>query len=168
MPQLYRALVQGWGLTCAVECAAAHREYFPARESDYGEALAALIRQGQSTTSEEYEQLENVRERFRAQLDAVLEQVDAVITPCMPCLAPELESLDARSAGRDEEQVEMITFTAPFDYSGHPTIAVPVGLAANGMPLVVQLVGRRLDEATLLQMGFALEQALGISLRPIA
>jgi amidase len=168
MPESYRGLVAGWSVTCAVECARAHGDFYPAREDDYGAALAALIRLGRRTSEADYAQLEEIRSLFGAQLDALLDEVDAIVTPCMPGLAPSLVSMDERSARQDQDQVELTTFTAPFDYSGHPTIALPAGLGANGLPKSIQLVGKRLGEATLMQIGQTFESEMALELRPIA
>ena len=51
--------------------------------------------------------------------------------------------------------------------TGHPCMAQPCGFAANGLPLSAQFVGRHFDEATVLRVGHAYEQAAGwISKRP--
>jgi amidase len=60
----------------------------------------------------------------------------------------------------DQEQtVDFINFTAPFDYSGHPTITLPAGLNDEGLPLSFQLIGRHLGEPALVRAGHAFEQA---------
>jgi aspartyl-tRNA(Asn)/glutamyl-tRNA(Gln) amidotransferase subunit A len=48
-----------------------------------------------------------------------------------------------------------------FNVTGHPALAQPCGFAANGLPLSAQLVGRHFDEATVLRVGHAYEQAAG-------
>jgi amidase len=53
----------------------------------------------------------------------------------------------------------MIAWTALWNVSGNPAASVPVGLAADGLPLAVQLVGRIGDEATLLSLSAQLERA---------
>jgi amidase len=55
--------------------------------------------------------------------------------------------------------VGFINFTAPFDYSGHPTITLPAGLNDAGLPLAFQLIGRHLGESALVRAGHAFEQA---------
>lgn len=55
--------------------------------------------------------------------------------------------------------------TKPFNFSGSPTLSVPCGFSANGLPLSVQFVGRRLSEAVLCRVGFAFEQATQWHLR---
>jgi amidase len=46
-----------------------------------------------------------------------------------------------------------------------PAISVPAGFTPEGLPVGVQIVGRRGDDAGVLQMGYALEQATGLSRR---
>jgi aspartyl-tRNA(Asn)/glutamyl-tRNA(Gln) amidotransferase subunit A len=54
-----------------------------------------------------------------------------------------------------------------FNVTGHPCMAQPCGLSASGLPLSAQLVGRHFDEATVLRVGHAYEQAAGwITKRP--
>jgi amidase len=52
----------------------------------------------------------------------------------------------------------MIRNTSPFNYTGHPAIAVPCG-EVNGLPISVQLVGGFFDEARLLRAAMAVERA---------
>lgn len=49
--------------------------------------------------------------------------------------------------------------TIPFDLTGSPAISVPFAESGEGLPIGVQLVGRRLDEPTLLRVARRLEAA---------
>lgn len=51
--------------------------------------------------------------------------------------------------------------TIPFDLTGSPALSVPFGRSADGLPIGVQLVGRRFEDATVLEAGDVLEQARG-------
>jgi amidase len=69
----------------------------------------------------------------------------------------------------------MIAYAALWNVAGNPAAAVPAGVADDGLPLSVQLVGRRHDETTLLSLSAQLETArpwtmpeLGPELRPVA
>jgi amidase len=53
----------------------------------------------------------------------------------------------------------MIAYAALWNVSGNPAAAVPAGVAADGLPLSVQLVGRLDDETTLLSLSAQLEAA---------
>lgn len=166
VPGSAEQLVQGWGITCGVECARAHRNYYPSRKAEYGPVLASLIETGLSATDADYEALEQVRHRFRSELDGLLEDVDLMIAPCMPSLPPELEAMNAQVAD-EVERAEFITFTAPYDYSGHPTITLPAGLTDDRLPKAFQLIGRPLGEPTLIRAGAAFEHALEFDEHPI-
>lgn len=167
MPPSTGSLVQGWYVTCGVECARAHARYYPSRKELYGPVLAGLLETGRAATAEDYEALERLRGEFRADLDRVLETVDMLIAPCMPVLPPDVASMNQRveDAG---ERAEFITFTAPFDYSGHPTITLPAGIAPGRLPKSFQLIGRWLGEPSLIRAGSAYERALGFEERPLA
>ena len=47
----------------------------------------------------------------------------------------------------------------PFNITGSPTLALPCGFSASGLPLSLQLAGRPFEEATVLRVGHAYEQA---------
>ena len=150
------ALVDEWGLTCGVEAARAHAATFPSRKDEYGPALTGLLELGLRASSADYDRLEQARTAFRAGLDDLLQRVDALIAPCMPGPIPAAE----RSAAvREQPRAErFIRYTAPFDYSGHPSVTLPFGMD-DGLPVCFQLIGPRLGEARLLVIASALERA---------
>jgi amidase len=166
VPASYHVLVQGWGITCAVECARAHQTYYPARKSEYGEVLAGLIELGINARQSDYDALERIRGQFRAEFDAVLERIDLFIVPCMPVPTPTVEEMNVAVASQDGG-ANLITFTAPFDYSGHPTITLPAGLGDAGLPTSFQLVGPTLGEPALIRAGSAYERAHGFHAHPV-
>ena len=159
-------LIGQWGVTTGVECAIAHEQFYPARKEDYGPALAGLIELGRSSSGMDYARLERIRERFRADLSALLDDIDLLIAPCMLAPPLPLDVMD-QTTGDEEATRQFIAFTAPFDYSGHPTITLPAGLGDDGLPRAFQLIGRHLGEPTLVRAGYAYEQAMGLDLRPV-
>jgi aspartyl-tRNA(Asn)/glutamyl-tRNA(Gln) amidotransferase subunit A len=50
-------------------------------------------------------------------------------------------------------------FTIPADMAGVPAVSVPCGFTASGLPIGLQLIGKSLDEATVLRAAYAYEQA---------
>lgn len=86
---------------------------------------------------------EDIRKVFTAQVDRVLETVDAILLPAMPCLPPSLlEASDSQAA------IPITTNCRPFNLSGHPAIVVPIG-EIDGRPVSMQLVGRRGEDEAL-------------------
>jgi amidase len=165
MPPSYQTLVAQWGVTCAVECANAHREYYPEQKALYGPVLAELIDFGRNPPDGAYEELESVRRDFSAKLSKLFDQVQVLISPSMPYLPPAVD--DILALGSDPERANGLTFTAPFDYSGHPTLSVPAGLSAERLPTSVQFIGPLLGEPALVRVGSAFEQTMGFTEHPI-
>ena len=131
---------------------------FPARRRDYGRALAQLIDSGIAAPATAYATLERARERFRTALETLLHQVDVLIAPALVVPPPSVAQMEQLLG---EGVASFITFTAPFDYSGHPTITLPAGIGADGLPRSFQLIGRLLGEPTLIRAGHAFEHARG-------
>jgi amidase len=165
LPESHADLVDHWGITCAVECAEAHRDYYPAQKDRYGPVLAELIELGLSPPEGAYQKLEEQRGRFREEFNRLFETVDVVISPSMPYLPPPADDVLALSA--DPNRASGLTFTAPFNYSGHPTLSIPGGLSAERLPLSVQFIGPLLGERQLLRLGAQYEAAIGFKDRPI-
>jgi aspartyl-tRNA(Asn)/glutamyl-tRNA(Gln) amidotransferase subunit A len=57
-----------------------------------------------------------------------------------------------------------VLLTMPFNVVGRvPVLAVPSGVAPNGVPTGVQIVGRTYDDRTVFELGAALERTLGLT-----
>ncbi|MEM9621067.1 MAG: amidase [Pseudomonadota bacterium] len=165
LPAGYRRLVDEWGVTCALECARAHQPYYPRLASEYGPVLRQLLDLGLSVPQAHYDELQVLRGQFQQELDTLLDDVDMLLTPCMTSLPLPVAQMEESVAAADQ-RAAIINFTAPFNYSGHPTLTLPVGLSTRGLPESVQLVGRRLGEAELISVGCAYELARGDMPRP--
>jgi amidase len=154
----YQKLVSQWIAMCSVETAAAHADTYPARKSEYGPDLAALIEQGLATKGTEIARINLERLRFSRELSELFESVDVLLIPTMPVPIPSLELMKAY--GEDPNVLlNILRFTAPFDFSGSPTLTLPNGLDAAGMPLSMQLVGPHLSEDVLTRAGHAFQTA---------
>jgi aspartyl-tRNA(Asn)/glutamyl-tRNA(Gln) amidotransferase subunit A len=86
--------------------------------------------------------------------------VDALIAPVAPVPAPTIAESDIGSSPGAEAVIQRLTrFTRPFNYLGLPSLAIPAGFAASGLPVGMQLIGRSFDEATVLRIGAAFQRA---------
>jgi len=152
----YQKLVSLWIAMCSVETAAAHRETYPARKSEYGPDLAALIEQGLATSGVEIADINLERIKFGRRLADLFEQVDVLLIPTMPVPIPSLKLM--ASYGEDPNVLlNILRFTAPFNFSGSPTITLPNGLDAAAMPLSMQVVGPHLSEDVLVRVAQAFQ-----------
>jgi len=152
----YQKLVGLWIAMCSAETAVAHLETYPARKAEYGPDLAALIDQGRAISGMEIAEINLERFAFAHRLAALFEHVDALLVPTMPVPTPSLELMKAY--GEDPDVLlGILRFTAPFNFSGSPTVTLPNGVDAAGMPLSMQIVGPHLSEATLLRIAHAFQ-----------
>ncbi len=148
-------VVAAWPVICGPEAAIAHAGLYPERASEYGSGLAPLLDAGRAFSAMDYARAHEARLRFRGELAGVFEQVELLLCPSMGIATP-----PAGMTGDDAEALaRLIHFTGPFDFSGNPTISLPCGFTADGMPVSLQLVARNLDEETLITAGQAYEQA---------
>ena len=103
--------------------------------STLGEDVRVRLLASRDITAAQLLGAEAVRERFRREVDAALERVDALALPTLPD-AP----LTLAAAADPRAALGSTTLVRPFNLSGHPAITLP--LTAAGLPAGLQLVGR--------------------------
>ena len=74
-------------------------------------------------------------------------------------VVPVLTAEAARAGKAQPHTGGTAVFTAPFNLTGHPALALPCGMSADGIPIGLQLIGRARGEADLLRLGHAYERA---------
>jgi amidase len=150
--------LSAWMTLCSAETAAAHEATFPARASDYGPSFRSFLELGATVRGQEYAKAHIARERFANRFQALFDRIDVLACPSMS-----VSSLPANAMPADARELAgpnpLVLFTAPFNLSRNPTLSLPCGKSPAGPPPSLQLVGRRLGEATLLQTGAAFERA---------
>jgi aspartyl-tRNA(Asn)/glutamyl-tRNA(Gln) amidotransferase subunit A len=128
--------------------------------ADYGEPFRSAIDLGSSITAHDYLSAQRVRADIADQVSAALRQADVLALPTMAIEAPFAGQETVQLACGEEEVVAaMVRLTSPFNHSGHPAIAIPVGTIGAGLPGSVQLVARRFEEPLLLDVAAVLEAA---------
>lgn len=91
---------------------------------------------------------------------AFFEKYDLLLTPTIAC-PPFRVGLDnpTEIAGRGVTAYAWIPFTYPFNLTGQPAASVPCGFTKNGLPIGLQIVGRRFDDVAVLRVSGAFEKA---------
>ncbi|NTU76881.1 MAG: Asp-tRNA(Asn)/Glu-tRNA(Gln) amidotransferase subunit GatA, partial [Alphaproteobacteria bacterium] len=109
-----------------------------------------------------YLKAQKVRRCLRNDFISAFDKCDAVLTPTAPSTAFGLGE-------KQDDPIQMYledVFTVTLNLAGLPGISVPVGLASNGLPLGLQLIGRPFDEMTLFKTASALEKAADFNHKP--
>jgi Asp-tRNA(Asn)/Glu-tRNA(Gln) amidotransferase A subunit family amidase len=99
-------------------------------------------------------------DQIRAKFATLMQTYDLILTPTMAVPAFPIGQPPQTIAGRAVNAFwGALPFTYPINMTGHPAANVPCGFSADGMPIGLHLIGRRHDEATVLQASAAFEQA---------
>jgi aspartyl-tRNA(Asn)/glutamyl-tRNA(Gln) amidotransferase subunit A len=155
------ALIDVANILTRSESAAIHVRVARERPHELGAAVRSRLEVGFHISAHDYLQAGRLRARLTREFVAeVFEEVDAVLAPTIPEPAPALSDVTGGSV--DEIVRRMGRFsrlTRPFNVLGVPVVALPCGFSADGRPLSMQIVGRPFDEATVLRLAHACEQA---------
>ncbi len=133
------------------EVADVHAGLYAEQSDAYGADVARKIELCLEVTDREADAAARARELLREQALELVDGLDLVLSPTLPCVAP-------RSAGieDDERRRLLIRLTYTVNALGWPALALPCGAAEDGLPASVQLIGRPGDDARLLAVGAAL------------
>jgi len=156
-----RRIADAWGEVWQVFMAA----YFGHTLEKYREKMdphiVALIEAGNRISARDYKRLEIERTEFWRQLHPILTKYDALLCPTMRIPAPPVQENDAMyNKDRGDGRYHGLDMTAQFNLFGAcPALSVPAGWSKGGLPIGLQIVGRRFRDDSVLGIGKALEQA---------
>lgn len=145
--------------TSLTEASAIHHNDLVRRPDDFGDDIRFLFELGELFSSVEYMQAQQLRRHIKTEFRRALSDVDVIIAPTLPVMAPNIGDTTADLNGTQVDLVDnFIRFTGPSNLTGLPALSVPVGFNGN-LPVGLQIIGREFDEATVLNAGAAVEQA---------
>jgi aspartyl-tRNA(Asn)/glutamyl-tRNA(Gln) amidotransferase subunit A len=135
--------------------------YFPSRSEDYADDVRRHLEWGHNIRAVDYLAGLESREKVTRELTAALEEVDAILAPTSPIPAPRIGESQVRIPGERETTVraELLRMTRPANIAGLPAVSLPCGFNSDGLPIGLQLIGRRWGEARLLALALAYEDA---------
>jgi len=145
---------QANGLMTQADGAAFHRERLKEHPDWFGADVRSRLETGAAYTSTEYSLARRTQADVKRECELLLNQYDVIILPTTPIAAPVLEGEDAVERAR-----QLTRFTAPFNLTGLPALSVPCGFTKDGLPIGLQIVSRVWNEAGVLRVGFAFQQA---------
>ena len=138
-----------------VEAATYHQPAFAKHAADYGSGMREMLQIGLKRPATEYVAANRARLAFREAMIPLLEAHDALLSPTAPGPAP-------AGLGWTGDA----SLCAPWSSAGVPSISLPTGLNALGLPLALQLVQAPSGLARLLGVAAWCERVLGFSERP--
>ncbi len=147
-------------IVLAVEAAAFHKRWMIERPQDYGPQVLMRLQNGLAIPAVSYLEVMRWRGPALAAHLAAVAGVDAVLAPVAPVAAATILESDVGNSPDAEATIQRLTrFTRPINYLGLPSLAIPCGFTAKGLPVGMQLIGKPFDEAMLLRIGGAFQRA---------
>lgn len=139
-------LYEAWGV---------HGDTVTATPMHFGPETLRLFQSAEHVTRERYDAALATRAEHLASCDAAYAGVDALVSPAAPYVAPvttpPIDTPDGQLEGR---------FTGQFNVTGDPAIVLPVGFAASGLPVGIQLSSPRGTDMALLGVARRVEELL--------
>ena len=133
-----------------------HRRDFPPQYLDW-------LAKGERLSVSDFYADQEMRSEVYDAVQGVLDRHDLLVSPTLACLAVPNRA-DGNTVGpsrvNGEEVNELIGWclTYPINFTGHPAASIPAGLAEGGLPVGMQIVGRRWADADVLAASAAFER----------
>jgi aspartyl-tRNA(Asn)/glutamyl-tRNA(Gln) amidotransferase subunit A len=148
-----------------VEAQLIHADSLRTRPQDFGADVLANLSRATPDAHTLTTGLQTCR-IFTARTRRLLEEVDVLVTPTTACVAPPIGQDTVMIEGREMSLgAAVIRLTSPFNTNHLPALTVPCGFTSASLPIGLQIAGRPFDEATVLRVGHAYEQATEWHLR---
>lgn len=141
------------------EASAYHRRTMQVRAGDYSSDVRSELDCGMVVLATDYLLAQRVRRRIADDFAAALAKVDVLATPAIPIVAPLIGQMEVALGGRTQSALDAIWHNAyPTNLTGSPSLCLPCGFSAGGLPIALQMIGRNFDELTLLRAGDLYQQ----------
>jgi aspartyl-tRNA(Asn)/glutamyl-tRNA(Gln) amidotransferase subunit A len=147
---------------CDSEGAGLHLPWLRGRAADYDEGTRRRLLAASLLPAALLHRAQQARALVRQQLRDALATHDVLVAPTSHRAAPTIAAFTAPITSTREAAARFFTrrsFTTPAALAGMPALAVPCGFGASGLPLSLQIIGRRFEDATVLRVGHAYEQS---------
>jgi len=127
--------------------------------------LREIAEVGARYSLQEFQNAVTEREQLGVTLNLFHQNYDLLLTPALPIPAFEA-GLEFPPDDGDERWANWTPFSYPFNLTQQPAASVPCGLTSEGLPVGLQIVGRRYDDRLVLQAARAFEMAKPFPLPP--
>lgn len=147
-----------WFLVASEADLSGLRRLVDERGSEMSESVIDLVRR--PWTAEDFTDAKRERQRVTNSLTTFFDRYDLLLTPTLAVAAFGHGKLGPeRIDGVEVAANAWIPFTHPFNLSGQPAVSVPAGRTSDGLPVGLQIAGRRFEDGAVLQAARAFEQA---------
>ena len=137
-----------------------HFDRLPEYRDRMDPGFVACIEAGQHVTMADYQKTRLVKYAYCAEIHHFFDDWDFLLTPAVSVAAfPATLLQPPHWPQHPWDWLSWAEFSYPFNLSGNPAASVPCGFTKEGLPVGLQIVGRRFDDLGVLQMSAAFEAA---------
>jgi aspartyl-tRNA(Asn)/glutamyl-tRNA(Gln) amidotransferase subunit A len=136
-----------------------HAKFVAKSPELYQPETLARLRADANITTTAYIEGRRQLDSTRRSIGQVFQTVDAIVTPTSPILPPPITEFSRERGGSADFLVRNIHNTSPFNVYGWPTISMPSGFSASGLPIGLQISAPPGRDAVVLQVANAYELA---------
>lgn len=159
IPNLWETL-KAQRITLAVEAYAVHEERLRTDPEKFDDEVRERLMDGERIQAHRYATAQQTKLRSIREFRRAMESVDVLLAPTVPIPATGIGQRDAKIEGYEEGVRSALTrLTGPTNLNGFPSLSVPCGFTAGGLPVGLQIIGRPFEEATVYGFGHAYEEA---------
>ena len=155
----YSSWTAPYGAIFTAEAYTYHKDYIERNPQLYQPATLKRLRVGSEVSAVKYIQSWREMEQIRRSILRVFEKVDVLITPTVRIPSFAIADLEVDLDTVRAREIAMLHNTRPLNLTGLPIISVPCGFTSKGLPIGMQIIGRPGDEATIIGLAYAYEQA---------
>ena len=92
--------------------------------------------------------------RVERAMERIFRRIDVLLTPVTPTLPSPIRRVHRMGYLVGQQiSAKVIAYTSYWNLAGHPALSVPVGISSEGLPLAVQVIGRRGEDDLVLEVG---------------
>jgi aspartyl-tRNA(Asn)/glutamyl-tRNA(Gln) amidotransferase subunit A len=137
-----------------------YAQYLPEWRARMDPGLVACIEEGMRVSMVDYVQMKGRKMAFWDSVRPLFETHSLLLTPTLSVAAFPVERLNPEHWPQHVwDWLPWASFPYPFNFTGQPAASVPAGFTPSGLPVGLQIVGRRFADLTVLQAAAAFEAA---------
>lgn len=154
------AAINAVGRVILLSEASAVMEPYLSRRELFGADVLALLDQGRLLPATDYVNAQRLRRMMQTEFNQLWSKVDCLFTPTTPMAAPRIgDTVATLGSVTEDVRLAATRLVRAINVLGLPALSMPCGLDRESMPLGLQIIGKPFDEALILRVAAALEDA---------
>ncbi|SUV10161.1 glutamyl-tRNA(Gln) amidotransferase subunit A [Priestia megaterium] len=146
-------------ITIQFEASSIHAHTLRKHQKSIDSEVYERLKASQLVKAYEYVHAQSKKRELIYKYNQVFDHVDILLTPTLPIVPPNIGQREVIINGKMESvRSALLRLTAPTNFTGNPSLSLPVNLSKGGLPMGLQLISRHGMEAKIYQFAYMLEQ----------